>query len=264
MLTDPFFWTAAGTAVGAAALCGLTGNLLLMRGWTFTGLAASQMAALGAAVFLGLGWPGETGAFVATLGTLLFLGRTRPSGGRVGDSTIAALYLVGGASTLLVLNAMPRLHSHGFDPLGGNLLYSRPSDVLNLGIAVLLAAGAAAVWFRELAATALDPDAARAHGLPVDLYHTGTLLALGIAIAMCIRLTGSLFTFAMLVLPGLTAITRLRRTGSILLGSALLAGLLALSGTALSWLQDWPTAPTIVAFATFVYGAAAILRPGHS
>ncbi len=75
---------------------------------------------------------------------------------------------------------------------------------------VLLAVGLAAVTLvcvaaRPLFFASVDPDVARAGGIPVGLLGFGFLLLLGLSVAETSQITGALLVFALLVTPAATA-----------------------------------------------------------
>ncbi len=58
---------------------------------------------------------------------------------------------------------------------------------------------------RPLLFASVDPDVARAIGVPVGLLGFGFLLVLGLAVAETSQITGALLVFALLVTPAATA-----------------------------------------------------------
>jgi zinc/manganese transport system permease protein len=103
-------------------------------------------------------------------------------------------------------------------------------------VLVLLVAGVAglavlAVIGRPLLFASVDPEVARARGLPVRLLSTAFLLVLGIGVAGTSQVTGSLLVFALLVAPAATAIRLTARPG---LGLLLSVGI----AVAVTWLGE--------------------------
>jgi zinc/manganese transport system permease protein len=75
----------------------------------------------------------------------------------------------------------------------------------------------------------VDPDVARARGVPVRLLSVAFLVVLGIAVAEASQITGSLLVFALLVTPAATAQLVTARPG---LGLAISVAI----GLAITWL----------------------------
>src|SRR5581483_4203899 len=99
---------------------------------------------------------------------------------------------------------------HGI--LGGldALLFGTFLGITSGQVVALLAVAAASVAAvaaagRPLLFASVDPDVARAGGVPVRTLGLGFLLVLGLSVAETSQITGSLLVFALLVTPAATA-----------------------------------------------------------
>jgi zinc/manganese transport system permease protein len=77
-------------------------------------------------------------------------------------------------------------------------LFRRPERLRESRVVVAVAS-------RPLLIASVDPDVARAGGVPVGLVGVGFLLVLGLAVAATSQITGALLVFALLVTPAATA-----------------------------------------------------------
>ena len=73
--------------------------------------------------------------------------------------------------------------------------------MLTLLVVAIVVLAALAVVGRPLLLASLDPEVARARGVPVRALDVGFLLMLGLAVAATSQITGALLVFALLVAP---------------------------------------------------------------
>jgi ABC-type Mn2+/Zn2+ transport system permease subunit len=111
---------------------------------------------------------------------------------------------------------------------------------------------------------AMDPSMAAAVGMRVGLWAIGVAVWMGLAIGLCIRATGMLYTFGMLVLPGLVAKNLCREVRPMFLVSPAIALATATAGFVLANHYDFPQGQMTVALAGFllvvVWTARGLLR----
>jgi len=129
---------------------------------------------------------------------------------------------------------------------------SRQVGVL-LGVAVV-AVALVGVAGRRLFFASVDPDVARAGGVPVGLLGLGFLLLLGLSVAATSQITGALLVFALLVTPAATAHQLTSRPGpGVALSVAIALGVTWL-GLALAYFSIYPVGfyVTSLSFALYV------------
>ena len=76
---------------------------------------------------------------------------------------------------------------------------------------------AVASWWRTLLLWVMDPQTAAAAGVRVRTVETLVALWLGLAVGLCIRASGALYTFGCLVLPALISRLLCREVRAMLL-----------------------------------------------
>ncbi len=213
LLSFPFMVNAfrAGTIV--AILAGLVGWLMVLRRQSFVGHTLALVGFPGAAGAILVGASATAGFFVFTAVAALVIAAVpaqRVSEQSALTGTVQAVALAFGFLFVSLYG--------GF--LGGanSLLFGTFLGVSSGQVAVLAAVAAAAlavlaVVTRPLFFASLDPDVARARGVPVGRLSIAFLLILGVAAAEVSQITGTLLVFTLLVVPAATAQTVTARPG---------------------------------------------------
>jgi zinc/manganese transport system permease protein len=112
---------------------------------------------------------------------------------------------------------------------------------------------------RPLFFATVDPDVARARGVPVRLVSTAFLVLLGCAAAEVSQITGALLVFALLVMPAAAA-QQLTARPAVSFGLTILLGLLIVwLGLGVAYFSIYPVGffVTTFGFGAFVLAAGA-------
>jgi zinc/manganese transport system permease protein len=207
LFTYPFMVNALEAGTIVAVMAGLTGWFMVLRRQTFAGHTLSVIAFPGAAAATLAGLPLAIGYFgFCGLGALALAGiaGTRRSLG----AESAAIGSVQALALALGFLFVSLYHGvlNGLD----SLLFGTFLGITSDQVLVLLAVAGAAVLLLGLSArplffSSVDPDVARASGVPVQLLGLGFLLVLGFSVAETSQITGALLVFALLVTPAATA-----------------------------------------------------------
>ena len=149
---------------------------------------------------------------------------------------------------------------NGLDSLlFGTFLGITSSQVLVLLVVAVAGIAVVGIAARPLLFASVDPDVARAGGVPVRLLGLGFLLVLGLSVAETSQITGALLVFALLVTPAATA---QRLTPRPLLGVVLSVALaLAVTwlGLALAYFSIYPVGFYVTSLSFAAYLVARIL-----
>lgn len=181
----------------------------------FSGLAASQLAALGGVVGVVLGLHVGASVFswafvVAGFMALAFLSRSRKTSA---DSWVATLYVLGAALAVLVLSKSPRGESEALGVFFGNILSVGRIEVWEAGVLFVLTMAGLALWFRRWVWLAFDPVGAEVAGGP-GLWNGIFQVFFAAALTLAIHIFGVLLSFAYLTTSataGLSAVRRISR-----------------------------------------------------
>jgi zinc/manganese transport system permease protein len=235
----------AGTIV--AVVAGAVGYFMVLRRESFAGHTLALIGFPGAA---GATWLGIQPAFgffgVAVAGALVIAALPTGSGpaalGGYGDKSAAIGTVQAFALACGVL--FVSLY-HGFLSGLNNLLFGTIIGITDGQVRTLLAAGAVTIAVlaaigRPLLFATIDPDAARARGVPVRLVNAAFLVLLGVAAAGTSQVTGSLLVFALLVAPAAAAVRLTASPARGLMVSVVIALVVTWLGEAVAFFSPYP------------------------
>jgi len=250
-----------------AALLATVGVWVVARDQVFLGVAVSQASALGIAVALWVGYLGGDGgglemhgelfpstlAVAAAIATALVGMRRQPEGGESPEAATAWVFLLAGSVPVLLLSGSP----HGLEEVHrlmfSTLLGASASDAWILGAAGLATVVALLLWHRPLLLLAMDPEMASAIGIRRRAVGIAVAVWLGLCVGLAMRVSGMLYSFGCLVLPGLAARSLSREMGPVLWRAPLLAVAAAVPAFVLANGLDMPPAhATVAMLCTFV------------
>lgn len=280
LLTLPFVRRALVAGAVLALLAGLLGPLVIGRGMAFAVHGTAELSfagGAGALLLVGAGAVGYGALAGAVLVAVLFGGLGLEH--RERDSVIGVLLSFGLGLGVLFQALAPGRSARGPGLLIGQIVGVGTGDVLVLTGIGLVVVVVLAVLHRPLRFAGLDPDTARARGVPVRSLSIVFAVMLGVTTAFGVQVVGALLVLALLVTPAAAAG---RVTANPLLATVLavvFAEVAVLGGIVLSLAPGLPVSPFVVgiAFATYLGcrlvgavrarrarrpGAAAPPRPG--
>jgi len=180
----------AGTIV--AVMAGVVGWYMVLRRQSFAGHTIAVMSFPGAAGAALAGLPSALGYYLACGIAALTIGRGGGSGtrGRGGESAaIGVVQVAGLALGFLFLSLYSGVLEQLPTLLFGTFLGIDRNQVLTLLVVALVVLTALALVGRPLLLASLDPEVARARGVPVRALDIGFLLILGLAVAATSQIT---------------------------------------------------------------------------
>ena len=180
MLQNSIF---AGAVLGLIG--GFVGIFVMMRDHAFAVHGVSEMSFAGAALALLLGYDVVTGSMVGSIASALliaFLGSKASNS----NSVIGALMPFGLGLGILFLSLYQGRSANKFGLLTGQIV-SVDADQLHTMIigAVVIISLLVMVW-RPLSFSSLDPEVARAKGVPMRFLSLVFMVILGIAVALSV------------------------------------------------------------------------------
>jgi zinc/manganese transport system permease protein len=209
LLLQPFMVNALRAGTIVAVLAGALGWFMVMRRQSFAGHTLAVVSFPGAAGAILLGVSATLGYFAAAIAAAVVIALVpRSTSGRMYSQesavigTVQAFALACGA---LFVSLYGGFLNSVTDLLFGTFLGVSSRQVLVLllvAVAALVILGATA---RPLLFATIDPDVARARGVPVRALSILYLMLLGCAAAEVSQITGALLVFALLVMPAATA-----------------------------------------------------------
>ncbi|WP_063035964.1 zinc ABC transporter permease AztB [Nocardia grenadensis] len=240
-----------------SGLCALAGTWVVVRGMAFLGEAMAHGMLPGVAVAALLGGNLLLGAVVsasAMAAGVSVLSRNR----RLSTDTGIGLLFVGMLAIGVIL--ISRSRSFAVDLTGflfGDVLATRPRDLLLLLIALGVALVLTALGHRAFLALAFDPRTAHTLGLHPRRAQIALLALLTLAIAASFHVVGTLLVFGLLVAPPAAATYCTHRIPRIMLLAAVFGAFATVGGLVISWHAGTAAGATIAATAVAIFFAAA-------
>jgi zinc/manganese transport system permease protein len=265
LLTFPFMVNALEAGTIVAVLAAVVGWYMVLRRQSFAGHTLSVMAFPGAAGAALAGLPTALGYYLACGGAALLMRGSRASPGRRGGygtetATIATVQTVGLAAGYLFLSINHAVLGGTETLLFGTFLGVSRVQVLTLLLVAIAALALIALATRPLLLETIDPEAARARGVPVAVLDVGFLLVLALAVAATSQITGALLVFALLVAPPAAAQQLTIRPGLGLLLSVVFALVVVWLGLGFAYFSIYPVGFYITSFAFALYLSARLAR----
>ena len=256
----------AGTIV--AVVAGAIGWFMVLRRQSFAGHTLAVVSFPGASGAILLGISATAGYFAASIAAALVIaGVPRSPGGRSYSSesavigTVQAFALACGALFVSLyggfLNSLTGL-------LFGTFLGISDGQVTTLLIAAAAALAVLAGIARPLFFATVDPDVARARGVPERLVSMVFLLLLGCAAAEVSQITGALLVFALLVMPAAAAQQLTARPALSFMITIALGLVIAWLGLAVAYFSVYPVGFYVTTFGFAAYVASVIIRAAAS
>jgi zinc/manganese transport system permease protein len=252
MLEYDFMRNAFAAAGIAAAVSGLVGYFLVLRGQTFAGHALSHIGFAGAtgAALIGIASVWGLIGFTVAAGIGMGLLGERISGRDVAIGVVLSLALGLG---LLFLHYYTAFAAKATALLFGNVLAVDRSTIVTLIGLGLITVAALALIMRPLIFASLQPELAEAKGVPLRLVSIAVLAIVALAVSQSAQIVGVLLVFALMVGPAATA----QRLVTGLWGALLLSALIALAeawlGIAAAYYSDWPVSFCIATLSALGY-----------
>jgi zinc/manganese transport system permease protein len=244
----------AGSIV--AVMAGVVGWLMVLRREAFAGHTLSLMAFPGASGAALIGIPAAVGYFTFCGAGAVAIGRLYGRGPRrvlEQGATIGAVQASALALGFLFVSLYGGVLGDLESLLFGNILAISDSQVLVIASVAAAVLVALALLARPLLFASVDPDVARARGVPVRGLSIGFLLLLGLAVAATSQITGPLLVFALLVAPAATAQLLTARPALSVMLTVVLGLLVVWVGMGIAYFSVYPAGFFITTSAFVLY-----------
>ncbi len=248
----PYVQAALIAAAILGLLAGVLGPLIVSRNMAFAVHGTSELSFTGGAAALLLGVNVGHGALAGAIVAAMVLGLlSRRSSDH--DSVIGAVLSFGLGVGVLLLWFYPGRAANKFGLLVGQIVgvdFASIALLATCGIVVLLVL---LVIYRPLLFASVDPDVARARGVPVGLLSIVFAVLVGVATALGVQTVGALLVLALMITPAAAAA---RVTASPLRATVLaviFAEVAALGGFILSLAPGAPVSAFVTAISFLIY-----------
>jgi zinc/manganese transport system permease protein len=265
ILSFHFMVNALRAATIVAVVAGAVGYFMVLRRQAFAGHTLALIGFPGAAGAIWLGLSPVLGYFGACIAGALVIAALpvsaageqaaarRDESAAIGTTQAFAL-----ACGFLFVSLYKGFLSGLNSLLFGTITGVSDAQVVSLLIGGAVVLAALAVLGRPLLFATVDPDVARARGVPVRLLAAAFLVLLGVAAAGTSQVTGSLLVFALLVAPAAAAVRLTSRPGAGVALSVLIAVAVTWAGECIAFYSPYPIGfwVTTLAFGVFVLAVA--------
>jgi zinc/manganese transport system permease protein len=264
LLSQPFMVNALRAGTIVAVLAGAFGWFMVMRHQSFAGHTLAVVSFPGAAGAILLGVSATFGYFAAAIAAAVVIALVpRSTTGRMYSQESAIIGTV--QAFALACGALFISLYGGFLNSVTDLLFGTFLGVSNRQVLVLLLVAVAALVIlagtaRPLFFATVDPDVARARGVPVRALSVLYLILLGCTVAEVSQITGALLVFALLVMPAATAQQLTARPALSLTMTILFALVVAWLGLGFAYFSVYPVGFYVTTFGFAMYVLAAAYR----
>lgn len=251
-LALPFFRTALLAGLVLAGIHSYLGYHVVRRGVIFVDLALAQMAALGIALALIVGYHDHpVHAYLFSLGMTLvgaaafawLRGEARQA---PLEAFIGIVFATAQALVFLVLEKSPAGPEHLKETLVGALFTIAPRHVLYTAIMYTAVGAAHFLLRRPFFEITDDAEAARSRGRRVFWWDFAFYGIFGVVVTSSVQIVGVLLVFGLLVIPAVAGLMTTTAPGRALAVGWVFAGVGCFLGLLGSVRFDFPAAPSIL------------------
>jgi len=245
------------------------------RGVIFVDLSLAQIAALGATIAVLIpGLHGEDHSSAVTWMSLAFtifgafvFAMVKGQEARIPQEAIIGIaYAVASAGVILAMSKAPAESEHLNEMLVGNILSVQRQDVFVMAALYAVLGTFHYVFRRKFLEISLDPEGAKARGVPVRFWDFLFYASFGVVVTRSVSVAGVLLVFCYLIVPAVTGMLFSRRIGPRLVIGWAMATVVSCLGMYFSVVWDLPTGAAIVCtfgLVLIVLGAGKALLAGR-
>lgn len=240
----------AGLILGV--LAGLIGPMVHARDLAFAVHGTSEISFAGASIALFFGVSVTGGAIAGSLVAAIILGML---GVRATErnAAIGVMLLFGLGIGMLFLSLYPGRSSNKFGLLAGQIVAVDTSELTTLVVVAVIVAACMAIIWRPLFFASVDPEVARARGVPVRALSIIFMVVLGLTSAMAVQLVGALLVLSLLITPTAAAAKVTARPAMLSLLSIIFATVSSVGGILLSLGPGLPISPYVTTVSFLIY-----------
>lgn len=269
-LADPrlaFLRYAFAVGLLASVAFGIVGTYVVSRRITYIAAAISHcvLGGIGLGLYLqvvhGVRWASPMlGAVVSALLAAVVIGLVSLYARQREDTVIGAVWSVGMAAGLLLIQKTPGYRADAMSYLFGDILLVTARDLWTVAALDLLVVGLAVAFHHKLVAVCFDEEFAALRGVRVKLHYLLLLCLTALTIVLLVRVVGIILVIALVTLPAAVAGHFSRRLWQMMLLATVFSAAFVSAGLALSYAHGLRSGPVIVILAGATYLAVAVGR----
>ncbi|WP_151952801.1 anchored repeat-type ABC transporter permease subunit [Brevibacterium sp. Marseille-P9724] len=258
-----FLPRALAMAVLAAALCGIVGTYVVLRGMSFIGDAVSHAVFPGLATAFVIGADLALGGIIAGLATSLAVAVVSQLRRLREDSVIGVFLVAAFGLGIVIISRAPGYAGSLTDFLFGSLTGVPVHDLVVVAAVGAFIAVLLAVFHQQLVAVSLDREFAAVQGIRVFWIDMLLYVCVTLAVVFSIQTVGNILVLGLLITPAAVARMLTERLSVMFVLAPTIGAVSAFIGLWLSWTLDTPVGGTIVLVLTAVFCAAWLAAPRH-
>ncbi|OFS26772.1 anchored repeat-type ABC transporter permease subunit [Brevibacterium sp. HMSC07C04] len=258
-----FLPRALAMAVLAAALCGIVGTYVVLRGISFIGDAVSHAVFPGLATAFVIGADLALGGIIAGLATSLAVAVVSQLRRLREDSVIGVFLVAAFGLGIVIISRAPGYAGSLTDFLFGSLTGVPVRDLVVVAAVGAFIAVLLAVFHQQLVAVSLDREFAAVQGIRVFWIDMLLYVCVTLAVVFSIQTVGNILVLGLLITPAAVARMLTERLSVMFVLAPTIGAVSAFIGLWLSWTLDTPVGGTIVLVLTAVFCAAWLAAPRH-
>jgi hypothetical protein len=240
----------AGLILGVVS--GFIGPMIHARDLAFAVHGTSELSFAGASVALYFGASVTGGAVAGSLVAAVILGMLGVRA-KERNASIGVMLPFGLGIGMLFLSLYDGRSSNKFGLLAGQIVAMESTQITTLAaVAALVTAVLAFIW-RPLFFASVDPEVARARGVPMRTLSILFMVLLGLTTAMAVQLVGALLVLSLLITPTAAASKITVRPTMLVVWSILFAVVSAVGGILLSLGPGLPISPYVTTVSFLIY-----------
>jgi zinc/manganese transport system permease protein len=247
-----------------AAICGVVGTWVVIRGMAFLGEAIGHGMLPGVALATVLGLPVLVGGAISAGAMSAAIGALQRRGRLSYDTTIGLLFVAMLSSGIIIVSHSRSFATDATTILFGDILAIRTAELLTLACALTVTLGIAIAFHRSFVASAFDPRIAHTLGLRPRLAQVMLVTLVTLAVVASYQAVGSLLVVALLLGPVVAARQWTGRIPSTMLLATMFGFAAVTSGLLVSWHAGTAAGASIAFCAIFLALVSAITRHTHS
>ena len=240
----------AGLILGVVS--GLIGPMIHARDLAFAVHGTSELSFAGASVALYFVASVTGGAVAGSLVAAVILGMLGVRA-KERNASIGVMLPFGLGIGMLFLSLYDGRSSNKFGLLAGQIVAMESTQITTLAaVAALVTAVLAFIW-RPLFFASVDPEVARARGVPMRTLSILFMVLLGLTTAMAVQFVGALLVLSLLITPTAAASKITVRPTMLVVWSILFAVVSAVGGILLSLGPGLPISPYVTTVSFLIY-----------
>ncbi len=244
----------------ASVVFGIIGTYVVVKRIVFIsgGIAHASFGGVGLAVYLGM--DPILGATVFALASALGIGMLSKKTLLREDTTIGILWAIGMALGAFFIFITPGYGVNASSFLFGNILMLTATDLFLLGGLSILTLGSTILLYNRFQAMSFDEEFANVVGVSTLPLYLFMLALVALTVVFLIKFVGIILVIAMLTIPASIVSQFTHDLRKIMFFSALLSGVLIMTGLWMAYVFDFIPGATIVLLSGTVFIVVTALK----